>query len=439
VAYLLRHPELEVRVAELAAPLRSLQEGDWGLLWSRLRQTALLFSHHGDVQWIYNIAGRPLLPPVLAVLLYAGVAVAALEAIRSRRPACRLLLLWLGLGAAPALVTGLESSSLRAIAAQPAVFVLAALAVVTLARMLVRSWPDRPARLALGGLIGAGLVWVAACTAVDYFHTWADQRDTRVAYHTHLVEMVRYAAEGPQGVPIGISTIYPGPLHDPYAADVILPEPELPERIRWYDGRAALVFPDADRATALFPALAPLDPALMSLFEPAADLVDTVTLRADDLSPWFTVYTWEPRKARAILQLDRSVDVGGLLTLAGHDLRTAHAEPGGAVELITFWVPRVRPAPELELVLFTHLVQGSRVLAQQDRLDVPPSSWRPGELFAQLHRLSVPADQPAGVYTLEVGAYPRSDPYAPLPVSEGGRELGTRVDLSPVEVSVPVR
>jgi hypothetical protein len=43
------------------------------------------------------------------------------------------------------------------------------------------------------------------------------------------------------------------------------------------------------------------------------------------------------------------------------------------------------------------------------------------------------------VYTLEVGAYPRSDPYAPLPVSEGGRELGTRVDLSPVEVSVPVR
>jgi 4-amino-4-deoxy-L-arabinose transferase-like glycosyltransferase len=439
VAYLARHPELEVRVAELAAPLRSLQEGDWGPLWSRLRQTALLFSHQGDVQWIYNISGRPLLPPVLAVLFFAGIGIAVVEALRGRQLACRLLLLWLVLGAAPALVTGLESSSLRAIAAQPAVYALAALAAATLGRMLVRLAPDRLARAGLPFLVGAGLGWAGTCTVVDYFHTWADHRDTRVAYHTHLVEMVRYVARGPQEMPTGISTLYPGPLHDPYAADVILTEPEQSETIRWYDGRSALVFPDAEQAAALFPALAPLDPILMSLFEPAANLVERVTLRPDDLSPWFTVYSWEPRKAQSGLQLDRSANLGEVLTLVGQDLRTPEIAPGGTVELITFWVPRIRPAADFELVLFTHLVQGGRVVAQQDRLDVPPSSWRPGELFAQLHRFSLPADEPAGVYTLEGGAYQPGDPYSPLPVYEGGRELGNRVVLSSVEVRLLAR
>jgi hypothetical protein len=203
---------------------------------------------------------------------------------------------------------------------------------------------------------------------------------------------------------------------------------------RWYDGRSALVFPDAEEATALFPALAPLDPALMSVFEPAAHLVEQVLLRPDDLSPWFTVYRWEPRKALSALQLDRAVNVGDVLTLVGSDLRTPESGPGGTLELITFWLPRVGPAAESELVLFTHLLRESRVVAQQDRLDVPPSSWRPGELFAQVHRFSVPADQPAGIYTLEVGAYPAGDPYSPLPVYEGGRELGNSVPLSSVEV-----
>jgi 4-amino-4-deoxy-L-arabinose transferase-like glycosyltransferase len=434
IAHLARHPELEVRVAELAAPLRSAQGGDFGPLWTSLRHTGLMFSHRGDTQWIYNIAGRPLLPPALAGLFYVGIVVAVEQAFRGRGPACRLLLLWLVLGVAPALVTGLESSSLRAIAAQPAVYTLAALGGVTLGRALVRSLPDRLGRAALATLIGAGMGWVTACTIAGYFHTWADHRDTRVAYHTHLVEMVRYAAGQPLQVPIGISTIYPGPLHDPYAADVLLGEREQRAMIRWYDGRSALVFPDAEQATALFPALAPLDPALVSIFEPAAHLVERVLLRPDDLSPWFDVYRWEPRKARSALQLDRAVNVGEALALVGFDLRTPEGVPGGTMELITFWLPRAGPAAEPELVLFTHLLRGRSVVAQQDRLDVPTSSWRPGELFAQVHRFSLPADQAAGSYTLEVGAYPAGDPNSPLPVYEGGRELGTSVVLSSVEI-----
>ncbi|MCP4533780.1 MAG: phospholipid carrier-dependent glycosyltransferase, partial [Delftia sp.] len=151
LVYLAQHPELEVRVDELAAPLRAFQHGDPGPLWNRVRETATLYSHRGDVHWMYNVAERALLPPPLAALFYLGLAIAVHETLRRRRPAHALLLLWLLLGTAPALVTGLESSSLRAIAAQPAVTIIAALLPVELGHRL---WPrlGRPARAGAVGL-----------------------------------------------------------------------------------------------------------------------------------------------------------------------------------------------------------------------------------------------------------------------------------------------
>jgi len=105
-----------------------------------------------------------------------------------------------------------------------------------------------------------------------------------------------------------------------------------------------------------------------------------------------------------------------------------------------------QPSPELDTVLFTHLLapEGGEppILSQQDRLDAPAWNWRPGEVFAQVHRLSVGDDVPEGLYALEVGAFtrPLPSPIEPDPPATrlrlyiGGRAIGDRVLLSPLQV-----
>jgi hypothetical protein len=450
LVYLAQHPELEVRVDELAAPLRALQQGDPGPLWNRAREAATLLSHRGDVHWMYNISGRALLPPTLAALFYLGLLIVAYEILRRRRPAHGLLALWLLLGLAPALITGLESSSLRAIAAQPAVFVIAALPPVALGRRL---WPrmGQQARAGTTWLTVAALALLGAKSAHDYFHVWAKHRNTRTAYHSHVVQIARYLQAQPDDTPIGISTLYPGPLHDPYATDVALGRENLKRTLRWYDARFALVFPDAAQSRAVFPALAPLDAALWPLFETTARRLERVELQSDDLSPWFEVYTWQPRQAQANLPLSDPIDVGHVVAFVGHQLNTPTLTPGGAVELLTFWrvqYPIPNPTPlrsgdystQYSLVLFTHaLDDASQIIGQQDRLDAPAWNWSPGDLLVQLHRFSIEADLTPGLYPLEIGVYVRKPGYPRLPVydSTDPSLVSDHILLPPIEVVAP--
>jgi 4-amino-4-deoxy-L-arabinose transferase-like glycosyltransferase len=480
LVYLAAHPELEVRVEELTAPLQALWEGDAGPLWARIRETLPLFSHHGDVHWMYNIPGRPLLPPVLAALFYLGLLTVVYGALHRRRPAYVLLSLWLLLGVAPALVTGLESSALRAIAAQPAVFTIVALPPVALGRrLLLASRSSGWLQLGRWAQVGAisltlmSLALLGLGTAHDYFQVWANYRDTRVAYHTHVIEIARYLKAQPPDIPITISTLYPGPLHDPYVTDVALGRADLKETIRWYDARFALLLPNADpststatdadklhpadelhpKALAIFPALAPLDAVLEPFFEPTARLLDRVELEPDDLVPWFEVYAWQPRVARASLPLTDPVDVGHIVAFVGYQLRTPSVAPGGTVELLTFWCV-LDPSQfashstllrELEIrnsqfVLFTHVLDAAgQIVGQQDRLDVPAWNWSPGDLFVQLHRFPIDADLAAGLYPLEIGVYTRAQDYPRLPVydPESLSAVADHIPLPPIEVVVP--
>ena len=432
LGYLLANPELEVRLDELAEPLQALRSGSPGALWSRVKEGVLMFSHRGDTQWIYNVAGRPLLPPVMALLFYLGIVQALVETARTRRPFWWVLLLWLALGTAPALVTGLESSSLRAIAAQPAVFVLAALPLAAAGRSLER-WGSR-GRIAWSGLQIAGGAMLLLASGRDYFDHWATHRETRVAYHSHLVAMVDYVDDAQLTAPLTLSTIYPSRYHDPSAAATVSDQAGTTANWRWHDARFALVFPSGEDAVALFPALAPLNPALAYLFAPYARFVERVELDADDLSPWFEFYEWKPDRARSALSLGDSLMVGGIMRYVGHDLRTPDVSPGEEVVLVTFWEPLDTPMTEDELVLFAHLLREGEVVQQQDQLDAPPFFWQAGDLFAQLHRLAVPADLPPGQYELETGAYWRVKDYPRLPVYDGDQMTGDRILLSAVNV-----
>jgi 4-amino-4-deoxy-L-arabinose transferase-like glycosyltransferase len=436
--YLRAHPQAEARIDQLAEPWRQAQAGDWEPL--RRNAVAALkiftFDGAGDPHWIYNISGRPLLDPLGGGLFYAGLLLAL---GRWRDPAHFFLLAWLIAGLAPVYVTGANSVVVRAVAVQPTVFVLQALAL----RQLMRWLNHEPIRIA--GHLSSGLIMliVAIITVQAYFADWPNQRDVRVAYHTTLVEIARHLDAQSEGGTAVISSIYPDFPHDPYSFDLTSHRDDL--AVRWFDGRSTLIFPDVDEAYAVFPALAPLDAALEPFFEPYAQLLDRVTLRADDLNPWFEVYRWRPRAAVERLPLTESVDVGHILTFAGHQLRTPTTTPGGTIELLTFWQVSPAPGPQSpvpspQFVFFTHVLDpANQIVGQQDRLDAPAWNWSPGDLIVQLHRFSVDAGLAAGLYPLEVGVYLRAEGYPRLPVygTPGAPAVADHILLPPVEVIAP--
>jgi 4-amino-4-deoxy-L-arabinose transferase-like glycosyltransferase len=431
--YLRAHPGAEARIDELAEPWRQARGGNWELLKRNFVASLKIFTFNGagDPHWIYNISGRPLLDPLSGLLFYAGLLLALW---RWRDPAHFFILAWLAVGLFPVYITGANSSVLRAVAVQPVVFVMQALALRQLTKINRR--PFHVVHYLAPGL----LVVIAVVTVQTYFDRWPNERDVRVAYHTTLVEVARYLDAQPEGGVATISSIYPGFFHDPHSFDLTSHRDDLDTR--WFDGRFALVFPDVDEAYAVFPALAPLDSALESLFAPHAQLIERISLRHDDLNPWFEVYRWQPRAAMRQLPLTAPVDVGHTIAFVGYQLQTPTVAPGGTVELFTFWrMLDVAPiSAQQELVFFTHVLDPAHQIAgQQDRLDAPAWNWSPGDLFVQLHRFSLDADLPDGLYPLEIGAYVRAEGYPRLPVydQENPSAVADHIPLPPVEVVTP--
>ena len=91
-----------------------------------------------------------------------------------------------------------------------------------------------------------------------------------------------------------------------------------------------------------------------------------------------------------------------------HTAIASTAQPGGVLPVILHWKAK-QPVLE-DYHVFIHLLdaKGNRV-AQSDNQPAlwthPTSSWTPGELVEDRHALALPADLPAGDYTLFAGLY----------------------------------
>jgi len=459
--WLHQHPGAEQRFDQLGQPLRLLATGDVRQVWANSLEALGMFTLRADDLWMYNLPGRPWLDAVEGVLFYAGVVLACW---RWRRPQYTLALMWLAVGILPSMITGVSASATRAVALLPVLYLFPAIAVIaclkwTRGRLLI--------------VLAAALVILLAGvrTYHDYFDVWGSARDVRVAYHTTLFEIAHDLDRQtiPPGAAVVLSSIYPGRYHDPYALDLMVSRHDL--ALRWVDGRGALVFP-ASPSRLVVPALAPLDPALeQAIIPPYARLLEARRLHPDDLNPGFDVYDWDSTSALEALllqargpvawsasqtfptdnpqsvyqALDLPVDLGHAITLEGYTLLSPTVTPGDEVALVTYWRILSPFNPELDTVLFTHLLApggNPPVIAQQDRLSAPAWNWHPGEAFAQVHRLTIGDDVPTGLYPLEVGAYTRAvpspaDPNPPamrLALYVEGQPVSDRILLPPLRV-----
>jgi hypothetical protein len=121
---------------------------------------------------------------------------------------------------------------------------------------------------------------------------------------------------------------------------------------------------------------------------------------------------------------------------------------GETAELVTRWQVIGQLPADRDAVIFAQVLDSQgRVVAQEDRLDVPSWSWHMGDEFAQLLRLSIPSELQAGSYRLIAGVYTvpdrvdavlaghDPDPAMPrLPVLIGGSPAGDVIELPSVEV-----
>jgi hypothetical protein len=218
-----------------------------------------------------------------------------------------------------------------------------------------------------------------------------------------------------------------------------------------------LLIPPESTARLIVPFSTPLDvlgkaangEAASSSELPGLRVHERVTLRPDDLDPFFVVYDWEPQttlaafqeRARGVpLDLALPVNLGNAVQFIGYDLRTPTVAPGGTVKLLTLWKvtdPHALPSSpnsNAALVLFTHaLNKAGAVVGQQDQLDAPAWDWQAGDVIVQLHRFTLPPDLPPGPLALEIGAYTPAG-LSRLPVLVNGVVAGDRILLQPVQV-----
>lgn len=453
ILYLRNNPSAEVRISQLASPLDSLLAGDPGPLLTNVLAGLQIVFISGDDLWLYNIPGRPLLTPLLGVLFVVGFVIALENILRPHRrvrqgsvtqvQAFRMtslnawMLLTAAAGIVPALVVGIGGSSTRVIGMMPALYYFPALGVWKLSEWADSATEQHGARVVWGSY-SLIIAVVLGITVHQYFHVWANARDVRVAYHTTLIETLRELEQRDDlGQDIALSTITPGPFHDSAVATVWLKRDDLD--LRWFDGRSALVVPASDSGTWIFPEIADLNQKLTWwMVQEDSYRLDSLETRPDDFNRVVRFVTWDERLRIHSAQMGHSQRTAfdDTLTLINTNvLPFGTTSPGDTLTVITWW--RIESVPSTDLVLFTHALDESGTLvAQQDQLGVPTTSWYTGDIFLQLHELTLPPDMSAGAITLVVGAYTTPD-IQRLEAIIDGETMGQQVTIATVEVTQP--
>ena len=156
-----------------------------GNVWEHL----LAFGFRGDPNWRHNFDGHPMLNPREAFFFWFGAGMAVWH---WKRPAYRLLLLWLAVLLLPAILARdiLVPNTLRMIGAAPAIYLLAAIGVWESFRFLRKRFfreNNTTAAIALASVVSVSVLVQGVSTYRTYFQKWADESEV---YHEYAVGWV---------------------------------------------------------------------------------------------------------------------------------------------------------------------------------------------------------------------------------------------------------
>jgi hypothetical protein len=386
----------------------------------------------GDEAVRHNLPGRPVNDLLLAALFTLGMAAAIW---RIRRPAMRLLLLWLAVMATPTLFAAQAPHVLRGIGMLPPLALLYGIGGGVILGALAR-WQ----RWAAPALVILILTVSGALTFIDYFTRWpqSDRFGVEFSIGEQLAADAIAAAwdeiAAGQGLVVPRDLLFtpnvefavgeiavretpPGESLDLGALTgvtyLVQAAPSAAQSLyllQAWDGQVVasrLTTPQGLRSPAAAEQLAQR-PAQTVLAAPRAG------------GSWPTVYAGvlppnAPELAPAPIRYPLNARFGNGLTLVGYDLAPDRIDPGGTLQLMTFWR---NDAPDGQLDvngfdLFAHLaLPDGRIVQKNGGLGGawPPERWQAGVVYEDVRMLPVAEDAPPGRADVVVGLY---DPASP--------------------------
>jgi hypothetical protein len=335
------------------------------------------------------------------------------------------MLIWFLISLVPAMVTPFSPNFVRTIASWPVPFVFAGVAMSEVVqwagkRQAARGNPHSAIRipvLAVGAFVLI-LGYNAILTARDYFVQWPTSDYVRFWQQATWTQAVRALNVDPSQMPIAASGLSIQDF-DPQTFDLLGLRPDL--KVKWFDCRTAIVYPQGVAPTRyLVPGYLPCDVSrygaelLTQLRWPDSGEVaySFYGLNPDHQRIWIQKLSENPvylgnEDFNAQAPLDGLTPMSlpnfdGLQLFGGVIDRTADTprgdlsvyKPGATVLLDTYWMIKQPVAPP-----------DGKIVAQWDGLDVNVDTLEVGDMFAQRHRLELPADLPRGPYRLSIGAY----------------------------------
>jgi len=446
-------PQADARVTELAVPISAARQGDWQPLLNFTKTTLGMFHATGDDEWLYNIPNRPVFGPIGAIFFWLGVVVALWQTTRMLWAAARavartavsgkhtasfnnshfaypFLLIWWLAGISPGFISVPPASLGHTIVAQPAVFILAALPIGSLAieftgkrlnspqrrrehkdfffgnfkfsapfatlRLLfsedlaIKDWRlSRIAKRQAPITWGLALILLASIAVRDwpaYFDEWPQRGMVRFLYRADVHEVAEYVNAHPELTDFGITGLLAGPWDRvAFSLDATAVSP------RWYNPQRALLI----RPSTSFMGYPQTEMAYADAFQPTDVAVGGYTLARTTVNPlpddervcfvnglcWVTA-VYHPDSG--ILELGWEVD--SPLALPPMPL-ISNPPP-----------PNVYNGPRL--AVFAQLLDADgRFLLGDDGLWVDPQTLQPGDQFIQQHHLA------GGGHTIAFGLY----------------------------------
>jgi hypothetical protein len=399
--------------------------------WSNLRASVLMFwpfGATGDLDPRRNLPGAPALNLWQALPFWLGVGVAL---VRAANPAYSILLLGLAGLLLPGILSEYAPHFHRILGATAPVALLAGLGLDAGAAWLTRAAPLRWRRFQPGVWVATGLIVVGAGVAAqNYFVRWATLPDLFYAFDAGLWRIGQEIAAQPAD---GVVYLTPRSADHPTLAFAWTTQPGSHAAPISFDGRA--VFPlttGANPTTETYVAIETEDfrtRLLLPEVLPAAVVSEQIYDANGQV--YAAYYTRAPGQTPARdPQHPLTVTVGDGIRLAGYDVQPAVLKPGDMLYLQLHWL--VDRIPAAEWTVFTHLLartaDGDYVqVAGRDSPpgagSLPTTRWQTGWRVLDEYQIALPADLPAGAYTLAAGLY-RAEDGRRLPADSAGIILG---------------
>lgn len=398
----------DARLVELARPVRALRDGDPGPLLESLWTTLNMFHATGDPEALYNIPDRPVFNLIGGFLFWIGV---LLCLFRWREPRYLFLILWLGFGLLPTVLSVPPASLSHSILVQP-------LAYLLLSLVLVEGYQWVRRRFAPGLNVASSVPLLVAVLLIvlvpvvfrdlwDYFRRWPNDSYVRFLYRADYRDAAQYLDKESGTPDWAVGSLLMGPW-DRLALDVDTHRDDAV--VRLFDPQRAMVFVgEASPGSTLLTSYPPASPSFEHLLRDPVFSAPAFRRFVIESPP---IFNQEP--------LARFTNGLELVAIAREE--DTRLVPGQEATLLTAWsvaeplqmppVPVVAnpPPPGVyagpRLAVFAHVLasDGSLIMAD-DGLWVDPVTLRPGDRFLQAHRFTLPKDALAGPYSLELGLY----------------------------------